>query len=413
MAPTALTTKICGAAGLAGSTGGLPGSAGGLCRRCLSRPIPENLPEAARAHLRPGEVLLSYHLGPQESWAWALDTEGLEVYALPGRAAIEDLARRAVAAIRGGQADAAALSNEIYRTLFGCLGDRFRAAPRWFLSLDGALAELPLAALLEKQALPGETPEYLLLHHTLELIPGAAYWLESEEALPPRLSPLFVGLGDAIYSSADQRLSNSPRSEPQELALPRLPGSGAEIEMCARAWRGRSILLRGPDASREKLVQALLQHPAAVHLAAHYLESAGRNRYGLIALTLSPAGDSQVLTPFEISRWGIQAGMVVLSGCHSAAGVPLPGEGVLGLPRAWLAAGAESVVGSLWDTPDDDGALFADLYRHLRVLDRLDAARALRQAQLSMLRSGGRFGRPSYWGAYFVVGNRGKGVLPQ
>ena len=150
-----------------------------------------------------------------------------------------------------------------------------------------------------------------------------------------------------------------------------------------------------------------------MHLAAHYLESAGPNGYGLIALSLSPAGDSQVLTPFEISRWRIQAGLVVLSGCHSAAGAPLPGEGALGLPRAWLAAGAEAVVGSLWNTPDDDGALFAELYGNLRVLGRLDAGRALRQAQLNMVRSGGRLARPAYWGAYFVVANHGKGVLPR
>jgi CHAT domain-containing protein len=224
---------------------------------------------------------------------------------------------------------------------------------------------------------------------------------------------LFVGLGDAIYSRADRRLAGASRTQSEEFALPRLPGSAAEIETCAQAWCGRSILLRGRDANRQKLLEALGQSPAAVHLAAHYLESAGPSRYGLIALSLSPAGDSQVLTPFEISRWRIKAGLVVLSGCHSSAGAPLPGEGALGLPRAWLAAGAESVVGSLWNMPDDEGALFAELYRNLRVLGHVDVARALRQAQLSMLRSGGRFGSPAYWGAYFVLSNRGRGVFPR
>ena len=283
-----------------------------------------------------------------------------------------------------------------------------------FWPLDGALAELPVAALVEKQRSgPSGPPEYLLARHTVELIPGVAYWVESGETRAPRFWPLFVGLGDAIYSRADQRLSGVSPTGSEELALPRLPGSAAEIETCARAWRGRSVLLRGRDATREKLFEALLQGPAVVHVAAHYLESAGPNRYGLIALSLSPAGDSQVLTPHEISRWRIRAGLVVLSGCHSAAGAPVPGEGALGLPRAWLAAGAESVVGSLWNTPDDDGPLFAELYRNLRVLGRLDAGQALRQAQLSMLRSGGSFGRPAYWGSYFVVANRGKGVLPR
>jgi tetratricopeptide (TPR) repeat protein len=404
---------IDSAGGLTGSAGGVSGSAGGLCRRCSSLSLPENLPEAARALLGPGEVLLSYHLGTEASWVWALDHDGLDVYPLPGRAALLNLAQRAAAAIRGGQPDAVPLSLEIYRILFGFLGARYRTGPKWFLALDGALAELPVAALLETQEPgPDGRPQYLLAHHTVELIPGVAYWVESGEGPAPRLSPLFVGLGDPIYSQADERAPVS-QTESQELALPWLPGSAAEIETCSRAWRGRSILLQGRDATREKLVEALLQRPTAVHLAAHFLESAGRNRNALMALSISPAGASQVLTPFEISRWRIQAGLVVLSGCHSAAGAPLPGEGALGLPRAWLAAGAESVVGSLWNTPDDDGALFAELYRNLRIPGRFDAGRALRQAQLSMIRAGGRFSRPAYWGAYFVVANRGKGVLPR
>ena len=238
-----------------------PGSAGGLCHRCLSNSLPENLPEAARALLGPGEALLSYHLAAEESWVWALDRDGLEVYPLPGKAALETLARKAAAAIRGSQPDAVSLSVEVYRTLFGCLGERFRNAPRWFLALDGALAELPVAALVERQdSGPAGAPEYLLAHHTLELIPGVAYWLESGEGSAPPLSPLFVGLGDAIYSRADGRAPIS-RAESQELALPRLapprskpaPALGAAGQFCyadamprARSWSKPCFSVRPP-----------------------------------------------------------------------------------------------------------------------------------------------------------------------
>ena len=92
----------------------------------------------------------------------------------------------------------------------------------------------------------------------------------------------------------------------------------------------------------------------------------------MIALSLAPTGDAQVLSPLVISGWRIHAGLVALSGCHSAGGTALPGEGVMGLTRAWLAAGANSVVGSLWDTPDDDGQLFRELYRNLHAMGRLD-----------------------------------------
>ena len=100
------------------------------------------------------------------------------------------------------------------------------------------------------------------------------------------------------------------------------------------------------------------------------------------------------------------SGLVVLSGCHSAEGAQLPGTGLLGLTRAWLMAGAESVIGSNWAMPDESGALFGALYRNLSGERGGSPATALRAAQMEMIRSGGWRARPGYWGAYFVVGNQ-------
>jgi CHAT domain-containing protein len=113
-----------------------------------------------------------------------------------------------------------------------------------------------------------------------------------------------------------------------------------------------------------------------------------------------------LLPPYEIAGWRTNAGLVVLSGCHSAAGAQLPGTGLLGLTRAWLMAGAHSVIGSNWATPDESGALFGALYRNLSGERRGSPATALRAAQLEMIRSGGWRAKPSYWGAYFVVGSQ-------
>ena len=60
--------------------------------------------------------------------------------------------------------------------------------------------------------------------------------------------------------------------------------------------------------------------------------------------------------------------------------------------------------------PDEEGAIFPQLYRNLRAMNRLDTSAALRQAQLKVIGTGGRFSRPSYWAAYFAVTN--KGTLP-
>jgi CHAT domain-containing protein len=108
----------------------------------------------------------------------------------------------------------------------------------------------------------------------------------------------------------------------------------------------------------------------------------------------------------EVARWKVQSGLVVLSGCHSAAGAALPGTGLLGLTRAWLIAGAKSVLASHWATLDEEGDLFHAFYGTLSRQGHLDAPQALRAAQLEMLRSGGWRAQPRYWGAYFVVGNQ-------
>jgi CHAT domain-containing protein len=373
-------------------------------------PLPADLVEASRRTLEAGTALLSFHLGASISWVWALDRRGLEVYPLPPRNTIETQVRAAIAAIRDGRPDANEISAALYRMLFGPLDPRFQRAEHWLLASDDALFDAPISALVETLQ---PRPVYVAERHTVELIPGVAAWLDSAARPEPRLSPVFLGLGDPIYNHADTRLAAVSHHQKDALALPRLVGSGAEIDACARAWEGPSVLLRGKDASREKLAEELRRHPAAVHLAVHFLESAARAHYGLIALSFSAGGDTELLTPAEISRWRIQTGLVVLSGCHSAAGAALPGTGVPGLTRAWLAAGAQSVVGSLWDTKDDDGALFSVLYHNLHSAGRLDASNALREAQLAMIHADGSQSRPAYWGAYFVVGNQRKSILPQ
>ena len=397
-----------------GNTAGLDSARAGVVRLEASfegrqEAMPARLVDETRAALAPGQVLFSFHLGARGSWLWALDRAGLELYSLSPRAAIVSQIRAALPAIRESRPGADALSAALYRTLFGSVPPRFREAPNWLLELDDALFEVPFATLIENS---GSRPLYLLEHHTLERVPGVSYWLEAVNKGQPQISPLFLGVGDPIYNRADDRLSGTPAAIGNALPLPRLVGSGPEIEACARAWSGPAVLLRGSDVSREKLAAQLGRRPAVVHLAAHYLQSAARYRDGLIALSLSPSGSTELLTAFEISRWRLETGLVVLSGCHSAVGAALPGTGVLGLTRAWLAAGAQAVVASLWDVPDDEGTLFEPLYRTLHSSPRLDAPRALREAQLLMLHTGGRMARPDYWGAYFIVGNPGKIIRP-
>jgi tetratricopeptide (TPR) repeat protein len=385
-------------------------------------PVPSGLLELTRQALDEDSALLSFQLGDGISWLWALDREGLALYALPARAEVETQARGAAKAIRedatpGGDAPA-----RLWQTLFGQMATRFQRRTRWLVALDrgstlmdsqnrfaagGLPFEAPLGALVDSSRQP---PAYVAERHAIETIPGAGYWVESRIRTREAPAPVFVGVGDAIYNTADPRLPplspGAGRTPDPALMLPRLVASAAELDVCARNWRGERVLLKGAAASREGLAGQLRRNPAVVHLATHVLESAERPSYGLIALSLTPRRESELLPPYEIAGWHTNAGLVVLSGCHSAEGAQVPGTGLLGLTRAWLMAGAQSVIGSNWATPDESGALFGALYRNLSEERGSSPAGALRAAQVEMIRSGGWRGRPSYWGAYFVVGSQ-------
>jgi tetratricopeptide (TPR) repeat protein len=255
-------------------------------------PSPSSLLEHTREALDDDSALLSFQLGDDNSWLWALDREGLALYALPSRGEVESESEAAAKAIRedgtaGGDATA-----RLWRTLFGQLAPRFQRRTRWLVALDrgstlsdsqgrftagGLPFEAPLAALQDCSRQPAA---YLAERHVIEIIPGAGYWLEARSRTREAPAHLFVGLGDAIYNTADPRLApGAGLGLKAALSLPRLVGSGVELEACARSWQGERVLLKGAAASRNSLAAQLRRNPAVVHMATHVLESAERPSY--------------------------------------------------------------------------------------------------------------------------------------
>jgi len=378
-----------------------------------SLPPAGQLFDRVRAALDEDSALFSFAVGGSASWLWALDREGLALYALPPRREIQRQIQAELAAIGGDSGGAVAAGARLYATLFGPLAPRFRAKKRWLLALDETLFDVPLAALVERT---GPRTAYLAEGHATIAIPGAGFWLESVGRRPVAwTSRLFVGVGDPIYNSADQRLGKpgrldswtgwAHRAPAQPLVLPRLVASGAELDRSAQAWAGERTLLEGRAASVRNLADQLIRKPAVVHFATHILEAKDGHHSGLIALSLRDGGEPELVAPEQIAGWNVEAGVVVLSGCHSSTGDVLPGTGLMGLTRAWLTAGARAVVASRWPMPDDSGPLFDIFYRSLGPQRSFTPGEALRRAQAAMLRAGGWRARPRYWAAYFVVGS--------
>jgi CHAT domain-containing protein len=383
-------------------------------------PRPDLLENTQRS-LDGDTILLSFHLAQPASSLWVVSNSGLSLYRLPDRTEVGrqvSLFRRAV--LREG-AEAGRAGQELYRTLFGALGPEHRNTRRWLLSLDEGLFDLPFAALV----VGGEPakPVYLIERHSIRIVSGAGMRAARTQR-EDRTAGVFVGVGDAVYNTADLRWRGQISQErvswlsrqlgwpwkasaaaPATLSLSRLSGSGAEIEACAREWDNRSVLFKGRDATMQNVRRAMAARPAVVHFATHILQGQERFSSGRIALSVSESGRDELLGPEEIGGWNADAGLIVLSGCSSGAAAVRPGAGLMGLTRAWLLAGARAVVATEWATPDDVGVFFRRFYQELRRSSVRDPAEALREAQIEALRSHDWRSKPSFWAGYFALGN--------
>jgi len=380
----------------------------------------DKLLDRVQENLPPDTALLSFHLGERQSFLWAVSHSRFRLYVLPDRSHLAADITDFVEAVRRGQDSAIGRGRQLYEELFGGLEASFRDKPQWILALDEQLFRIPFGALVVDSV----GPAYLAERHAIRVTTGAVMLMEDRHRRTwnELLSGKFVGVGDAIYNTADPRwreprqeradsfpgvvFAASESSKQQGWALARLPGSAREIESCARAWDAQSpILLEGPDAAPAPLRKALETGPSVVHIAAHFLQGNTPPRPSMIALSLSRPGNLQLLSPLEITRFKFNAGVVVLSGCSSGRADVLPAAGLMGLTRAWLAGGARAVVASHWPTPDDSGTLFVAFYKHLHQAPEAGPAAALQGAQRDILRAGGWRSNPQYWATYFVVGD--------
>jgi len=355
--------------------------------------------------LSKSEVVLVLHLGRPASYEWAVTRERAIVLRLAGADVIRpeiERFRREVRAQNTRGAGFEASGAELYRRLFGRLPAGMAAKPRWLLSVDDKLFDLPFAALVIESR---GNRKYLVEEHSLEVIPGALP--VSGERGKPESNGWFLGVGDPIYNLADARLRPAPfggflaQAQTGEDALNRLVGSGAEIESSARSWNGPNVLLRGRDALRSRFLEFATRGPAIVHLATHVLIPLAGQGESLIAFSIGSGGRPEFLTVSDVSSMQVPGAVVVMSGCDTASGDVRAGAGLLGLTRAWQSAGASAVVSTAWPVADSGGAIFSSFYRHLR---ELPAAEALRLSQIEMLDSGSWRAAPFYWAAYQVSG---------
>src|SRR6266496_2573465 len=160
-------------------------------------------------------------------------------------------------------------------------------------------------------------------------------------------------------------------------------------------------------ANRTTAMGAEVSKYRFVHFATHgFLNSRHPELSGIVLSLVDQEGRAQdgFLRAHEIYNLKLPADLVVLSGCRTGLGKEIKGEGLVGLTRAFMYAGAARVMVSLWDVNDEATAeLMKRFYGGLLGRNKLSPAAALRAAQVSMA-SDKRWSSPYYWAAFTLQG---------
>jgi CHAT domain-containing protein/Tfp pilus assembly protein PilF len=428
----------------------------------LTQAPPLSVGEIQREILDPNTILLEYSLGQQHSYVWAVTPNSFKAYELPEREKIEKLAKRAYGFARTRSQQGIGQHEEKgHQTAYsGALADLSRmvltpvasllTGKRLLIVSDGAMQYVPFGILPEPSTSPrrgvrGTQQTPLVVEHEIVNLPSAstlaALRLQEKNR---RVAPRAVAvLADPVFDKGDSRVRNPSRAAPTHNKLPGLGGRASEpsLESLANARRTRSaaeagltggfvfprlvfsrreadsVLAGVPaeermealdfEASQSTATSEQLSRYRIVHFATHgLLDSQHPELSSLVLSLVDMDGKPQngYLQLRNIYNLKLSADLVVLSGCETALGKDVKGEGLLGLTRGFMYAGAPRVVASLWQVDDAATAELMGTFYRAMLTEHLAPAAALRQAQIQT-RKQRRWSSPYYWGAFVIQGD--------
>ena len=363
-----------------------------------------NSPGDAELHLRgmpDNDAVLAFRVGARQSWMWILTQDRVELRRLPARPVIDSLVGELLQRVTRLAPRATidrkltALRDALFPAQLPGVSDR-----RWWVMPDGSLGAVPWALLAQGA---GRSVTELASLRALGQ-PRKAQRTSGALAAPMRIALL----GDPIFGADDARLNGAatPADLPAMPPLTRLRGTSAELDAIA-SLDADSIVLRGTGAAATRSAVLNLHSDAVdvLHLATHAtLDAEVPALAALVMSRFDASGRYQPgeLRPRDILRMNRPPPLVVLSACDTAADPSKNAPGLMNLSRAFLSAGSQSVLASLWPVSDAGAVEFmTHFYRGLlRERLRPDAALAFAQAKLA---NSERFAEPFFWSGFVLV----------
>jgi CHAT domain-containing protein len=301
--------------------------------------------------------------------------------------------------------------------LLGPVADRL-GSKRLLVVADGALQYVPFAPL------PSPSHRHpLIVDHEIVYLPSASALavLRNELADRKPAPKLAAILADPVFDAHDPRVTGGPPGKTPSLT-PGLERSAQEVglltferlgstrreadDLAALAARGQYLRAVDFAASRATALSPEMANYRIVHLASHgLLNPAHPEMSGIVLSLVDSRGRPQngFLRAGDIYNMRLAAELVTLSACQTALGKEVQGEGLIGLTRGFMYAGAARVLASLWRIPDRATAELMRRFYQAMLVDGLAPPAALRKAQVQMYRDS-RSSAPYNWAAFVLQG---------
>jgi CHAT domain-containing protein len=366
-------------------------SPSGLAQQTTVHPV--HLSEVQRS-LLPRQVLIEYVLAERGSYAFAITRTSVASYHLPSKRQIEADTSLYRGEIRSQKTDPI-LARHLFDELLNPIKE-YREKTDLVIVPDSALHLLPFAALLDHGS-------YVIQSHTVDVEPSSTVFDLLAKRLSDKASADMPYVGVAAWTQpADTRNAILRAiSGPERSQLAPLPSSKLEVETVATDLPKPNTILLGADATEGHFKHLSLDSTEVIHLALHgYADLDYPDRSALIFAPDPSGSEDGLLQVREIRKLHLNAKLVTLSACDTGVG-PVGEAGVANLVNAFIEAGADSVVSTLWELEDHATEhlmviFYSQLAQHVRKVD------ALRTAQLDLLNQG--LG-PYFWASFQIVGD--------
>lgn len=211
----------------------------------------------------------------------------------------------------------------------------------------------------------------------------------------------------AVASSKPAIFLCAPVTFPEKDNLNELPGTESEVKAIASLFADKNLssgLFTRQQADERRIKSGDLKNYTYLHFATHGIVDESNPELSRIFLQSDTDSEDGNLFAGEIYNLDLDASLVTLSACQTGLGKISKGEGVIGLSRALVYAGAHSIIVSFWSVADESTAdLMKDFYRQMLQHSNANYGEDLRQSKISLIK-GGKYSAPYYWAPFILLG---------